>query len=257
MRVNGTDYTAAGTWSNGRWYDIAVISSAASCLLVVDGNVVINGSAASAGTIEAWLAYGDALGGSTTSGDLLAQYGLWFREALALPYVQALQRNPWALFEDPEAAFFFVSAAGITGIGSIINSNDTFSATGTTTVIGIGAISNANDTTNVSGTTTVVGSGTITNQNNTVVASGSVGGTVTGTATIINQNDTFSATGTTTVIGTATITNTNDTTNASGTTTITGTGSITNVNDTVSAFGTSGAGGGGVTTRLPLTGVGT
>lgn len=131
------------------------------------------------------------------------------------------------------------SSTGSTGTSSTTNSNDTSSASGTTTVVGTLSRTNANDTSSASGTTTVLGTSNTTNANDTSSASGSVGSAgSSGTSATTNSNDTSSAAGTTTIVGTAGIQAGNDTSSITATTTIIGTISYQNANDTSTASGT-------------------
>lgn len=130
------------------------------------------------------------------------------------------------------------SGAGNTtvlGTLSRTNNNDTSTASGSPVVNGTLARTNTNDTSSASGTTAVVGSLSTTNANDTLAASGSAGSTPSGTVNYTNQNDTLSAQGTSIIQGTL---------------------ARTNNNDTLAAFGTAGTPGSGITTRLPMTGVG-
>lgn len=69
MRIAGTDYTQAGAWNLGQWYDVQIIGTATSCIMYVDGNVVINGGAAALATIESTLCVSDSTGGAWNTGE--------------------------------------------------------------------------------------------------------------------------------------------------------------------------------------------
>lgn len=136
------------------------------------------------------------------------------------------------------------------------NINDTLSAAGNTGILSTLARTNANDTLASSGSP--IGGGTLARTNNNDTSAAAAISTVVGTSSTTNANDTLSASGSagSVPIGTLTYTNNNDTVSSSGSTTILSSLAKTNNNDTLAASGSAGSGGSGVTTRLPLTGVG-
>lgn len=145
-----------------------------------------------------------------------------------------------------------LSASGTTTVRGTIartNTNDSISSAGTTTVIGTVSRTNTNDSISAQGSTTVRGTLAVTNQNDTASVSGSVGSPVSGTVAVTNTNDTSSIQGTTTIVSTVARTNANDTSSASGTTTILSTLSRTNSNDTLSASGSVGSAASGSVNR--------
>lgn len=182
-----------------------------------------------------------AAAGSFFAGDSVV--GFFWNRALTDTEIQAVTRNPWALFEPArrKRRGFAASAGGASGTSATTNANDTSSASGTTTVTGTSAKTNANDTSSAAGTTTVMGASATTNADDTSSASGSVGSAVSGSSATTNANDAGAATGTTTVTGTSARTNANDAAAAAGTTTVLGTLARTNANDTASASGVAGA----------------
>lgn len=96
MRINGTDYTAAGTFNLSRWYDIEIVGTASGCDLYVDDAVVIAGAAATAGTISSDFYFMDMA--NTTGWN---EYGhlLFCNRALSPAERASLRANPWQLFE--------------------------------------------------------------------------------------------------------------------------------------------------------------
>ena len=136
------------------------------------------------------------------------------------------------------------------------NANDTSSAAGNTGILSTLARTNANDTLAASGSP--VGGGTLARTNNNDTSAAAAISTVVGTSSTTNANDTLSASGSagSVPVGNLTYTNNNDTVSSSGSTTILSSIARTNNNDTLAASGSAGSGGSGVTTRLPLTGVG-
>ena len=108
-RINGTDYAQAGTWNLGQWYDIEIVSDASSCVMYVDGQIVINGSVAAAGTMDSLLAWGDvAGGGGPNDGYVELQYSLFSNRPLSPAERAEIRANPWQLFE-PRRIFVPVS----------------------------------------------------------------------------------------------------------------------------------------------------
>jgi hypothetical protein len=242
MRINGTDYTAAGTWNLGQWYDIEIVGESGACQLFVDGALVINGGAAAAGTLDSTLAFGAVSGATLSTGELIASYILWANRPLSRTERAEFRRNPWQLFEQPQRIWVPVSAGGgVTGTSATTNAADTSGASGTTTVTGASATTNAADTANASGTTTVTGTLATTNADDTAAASGAVGGDITGSSATTNANDAGAASGTTTIVGASATTNADDASNAAGTTTIVGSSATTNADDTAAASGVAGA----------------
>lgn len=136
------------------------------------------------------------------------------------------------------------------------NINDTSSAAGNTGILSTLASTNANDTLAAAGSP--IGGGTLARTNNNDTSSATAISTVVGTSSTTNANDTLSASGNAGSVpdGAVNYTNINDTSSASGSTNILSSLARTNNNDTLAASGT-GTPGTGVTTRLPLTGVGT
>jgi hypothetical protein len=112
MRINGTDYTAAGTWNLGQWYDIEIVGESGACQLFVDGALVINGGAAAAGTLDSTLAFGAVSGATLSTGELIASYILWANRPLSRTERAEFRRNPWQLFEQPQRIWVPVSAGG-------------------------------------------------------------------------------------------------------------------------------------------------
>ena len=144
---------------------------------------------------------------------------------------------------------------GIIGTLAYTNNNDTSTGTGNTTIISLLTTTNNNDTSTGNGSP--VGSGSVarTNNNDTSVGQGTTAPV--GTLAKTNNNDTLEASGTAVDVpaGTLSYTNNNDTLNAQGTVVDTGSLNKSNNNDALLAFGTAGIAS-GVTTRLPMTGVG-
>lgn len=153
------------------------------------------------------------------------------------------------------------TSSGVSGSASVTTSDDSSSASGSTTVTGSTALTTIGDSSTASGTTTVVGSLNVTTANDTSsangspivngtiavttgddtsTASGSVGGAVDGTANITTQDDTSNTSGTTTILGVASSVTSDDTSNASGSTTVVGSASVTTGDDTSSANGSAG-----------------
>lgn len=122
MRVNGTDYTAAGTWNLEQWYDIAIIGSAAACQLWVgtpesEAQLVINGAAATSGTIESFFGIGDVSGGSMAANGLDILHILWANRPWGVGQLLEFNHNPWAMLFDPEELpYFFTSGGGATNL---------------------------------------------------------------------------------------------------------------------------------------------
>ena len=109
MRVNGTDYTGAGTWSLDRWYDVEIVGTQGSCILYVDGLPVISGGAASAtGSIGKSFFFMDfePTGAQTEYG-----YVLFCDRALQDAERRSLRARPWQLFS-PAPVWVPVSAGG-------------------------------------------------------------------------------------------------------------------------------------------------
>lgn len=111
MRVFGTDYTAAGTWNLGQWYDVDIVGTSSDCVLRVDGAVVINGAVAASGTLEDNCGFGAVAGGGSATDDLDFQYVLWSRIPLSDGQRLSLRLNPWQLF-DPDPVHIYWTAAG-------------------------------------------------------------------------------------------------------------------------------------------------
>ncbi len=95
-RIGGTDYTAAGTYNLGQTYDYLLSSSEAAVRLFVDGQRLINGGVAAAGTLSDCAMYLDASGGGSHDLDLF-WWGVWSRP-LDEEAAQRVKANPWALF---------------------------------------------------------------------------------------------------------------------------------------------------------------
>jgi hypothetical protein len=129
MRVNGTDYTNAGTFSTDTWYDLDIISSSASCVLQVDGVDVISGSAASAGTIQPLVGFGGVTGGGGVStGQLDIEYMLISNRVLSPGQRLSLRLNPHQLFEPDPIHVYWTSAGGssaLSGSGSTVGTLNT------------------------------------------------------------------------------------------------------------------------------------
>ena len=129
MRVNGTDYTNAGTFSTDTWYDLDIISSSASCVLQVDGVDVISGSAASAGTIQPLVGFGGVTGGGIVStGQLDIEYMLISNRVLSPGQRLSLRLNPHQLFEPDPIHVYWTSAGGssaLSGSGSTVGTLNT------------------------------------------------------------------------------------------------------------------------------------
>lgn len=144
----------------------------------------------------------------------------------------------------------------VSGTLAYTNNNDTLAANGNTTVLATSSTTNANDTSSSAGSPVVNGSVNYTNNNDTLVAIGTTA--IVGSLSTTNANDTLAALGTagSTPAGTVNYTNQNDTSSAQGTSIIQGTLTRTNNNDTLTASGTAGNPVVGITTRLPMTGVG-
>lgn len=144
----------------------------------------------------------------------------------------------------------------VTGSLAYTNNNDTSSASGNTTILSTLARTNANDTS--SGQATPIATGNLAKTNNNDTLSAVAGTTISGSLNTTNNNDTLSASGSagSAPIGTVAYTNNNDTSSAQGTTIIFSTSNSTNNNDTLAASGSAGTPPTGITTKLPLTGVG-
>lgn len=144
----------------------------------------------------------------------------------------------------------------VSGTLAYTNNNDTLAASGNTTVLATSSTTNANDTSNGAGSPVINGTVARTNNNDTLTANGTPA--VVGSSSTTNANDTLAASGTAgaTPVGTVNYTNQNDTSSAQGTSIIQGTLTRTNNNDTLTASGTAGNPVVGITTRLPMTGVG-
>jgi hypothetical protein len=94
MRINGSDYTGAGTWTASQWYDIEIVGSSTACQLYVDGVLTISGAAATAGAISAQMQFGaDSSGGG--GGAIAGQYYLWASRPLSAEDRRSIRDNPW------------------------------------------------------------------------------------------------------------------------------------------------------------------
>lgn len=156
--------------------------------------------------------------------------------------VKILSANPWQIFEDPFASFFYIpAAAGVSGTLAQTLDNTTLAASGTPTLTGSLAQTLAATTLSASGTTTILGTLAQTLAATTLAASGTVGSPSSGTVVETLDDTTLSASGTTTVVGTAAQTLANTTLAAAGTTNILGTVGTTLGNDTLAASGSVGS----------------
>lgn len=119
MRVGGTDYVADGTFAVGQFYDIAISSSSAGCVMYVNGSAVINGGVAASATIDADLAIGDVAGGNNLSdGAFDIVYALFSPRPLSKADVNRFRANPWQIFA-PQSRSLFVPVGG----GGSVNAN--------------------------------------------------------------------------------------------------------------------------------------
>lgn len=134
MRLNGTDYTAAGTASQNVWYDVEIVSSAAGATLYVNGSAVITGGAATAGTLPTVFSFGGCAGTTNPLGadaiDL--SYCLFANRALSVGELSEVRGNPWQLFA-PRTIFIPLAAAAGGGLPTLSNARAT-SITTTTAV---------------------------------------------------------------------------------------------------------------------------
>lgn len=168
--------------------------------------------------------------------------GACWNRCLSPGEITQLMLNPWQLFDDPFAAWYYTAASsGVSGTLASTLGNVTSAASGTTTVLGTLSQTLANTTSAASGTTTVTGTVGITLADTTLAASGSVGSPVSGTVTETLDDTTLSASGTTTVLGTTSQTLANTTLSAAGTTTVLGTVNNTLENTTLAASGSVGS----------------
>lgn len=129
LRIGGTDYTAAGTFTTNQVYVAAVSCSATAAKTFVDGLLVINGAApASTGVTSPWYINqnGPNLQGPLATTVLLA---IWNR-ALTDNEAQELTLNPWRLFADQITVIQGAAGAGATGTSATTNANDTATASG-------------------------------------------------------------------------------------------------------------------------------
>jgi hypothetical protein len=94
MRVGGSNYSASGSFSKDVWYDVAIVGTATSCTLYIDGvSVIAEGAAISVTTNEDLL-----IVDSGSSDDLHFAYFAVCDKPLSLGEINAFQRNPWQLF---------------------------------------------------------------------------------------------------------------------------------------------------------------
>jgi len=241
MRVNGTDYSSAGTWNLSQWYDVEIVSTAAGCLLYVDGALIINGSAAGSASLEPWMTIGDTTG-TYGSGDVEWIYFVLANRAWTPSERKSFRSNPFQVFEDPFSSFFYTGAGGgASGTLAVTLADTTLAASGTQTIVGSLAQTLANATSTAAGTTTVLGTLAETLDDTTLAASGSIGSPVSGDVIKTLDDVTLSALGTTTVIGTLTQTLGTVVLTADGTTTIVGTIVNTLNNVSLSASGSVGS----------------
>lgn len=112
MRVGGTDYTAAGTFNVGQFYNLTIIGSETSCQLYVNNDLIINGSVAASATIDSDFCIGDVTGGALASNTLEFQYILFLKKAFPFDTIRALHENPWQLFAPAPSRFYLIPSSG-------------------------------------------------------------------------------------------------------------------------------------------------
>lgn len=155
---------------------------------------------------------------------------------------QSLSLNPWQIFEDPFAAWYYTATGGggVSGTLAATLGDTTSAISGTSAVLGTVAQTLSAVASAIAGTTTVLGALSLNLSATTLAASGSVGSPVSGTVTETLANTTLSASGTTTIRGTISQTLANTTLSAAGTTNILGTVNNTLGNTTLAASGSVG-----------------
>ena len=99
MRVAGRDYTGAGTWTLGQWYDIAIITTPTSGVMIVNGVQTLSGSAPALNTIEPTLGFGDVSGGGLGTGALDISFFIVCNRSLSVRETNEFFENPWVLYK--------------------------------------------------------------------------------------------------------------------------------------------------------------
>ena len=117
MRVGGLDYTQAGTYALDTVYDYAITSGPTAAKLFVNGEIIINGGAAYAGTLANLIIGNDPLGGGAQDVDIQV-LGFYNRE-LSASEVRSVLANPYKLLRRlPRRVFVNLGAGGATEVHS-------------------------------------------------------------------------------------------------------------------------------------------
>ena len=123
MRVGGTDYTQAGTYSLDKWYNYAITSGPASAKLYVDDSLLINGGVAGTGTLADLLVGSDPQGGGAH--DVEIEWAVVANREFAAHEVRAIFAAPYQLLGSTfRRTVFDLGSSGGTTITAIVGIAD-------------------------------------------------------------------------------------------------------------------------------------
>jgi hypothetical protein len=211
------------------------------------GSLTINASPAPAGggsgaaTDIGGKIYVGRRAGGVTQLDGLIYFSYGFNRVLSAAEIRSLSANPWQIFAPIRRQLFVADAGGggVTGTGSLSQSAQTLSASGSVSIGATASLTQAAQTLASNGTVAIAGSASLSQAAQTLSATGTVAaaGSITGTATLNQTAQTLAATGLIAISGTASLAQSAQTLSASGAIQITGTGNLIELAETLSASG--------------------